>query len=49
VVDLCWVVLQCAHDLKRARKGQSYQWGTPPAKTSGAAHLPRLRRRLPRS
>src|SRR5689334_17785833 len=35
VVDLRWVVLQCAHDLKRARKGQSYQWRGPPAKTSG--------------
>src|SRR6478609_8719177 len=37
VVDLRWVVLRCAHDLKRARKDQSYQRGTRPAKTSDAA------------
>ena len=37
MVDLRWVVLRCAHDLKRARKDQSYQRGTRPAKTSDAA------------
>src|SRR6476646_4546592 len=35
--DPRWVVLRCAHDLKRARKDQSYQRGTRPAKTSDAA------------
>ncbi len=36
VVDVRWVVLRYAHDLKRARKDQSYQWGTRRTKTSDA-------------
>ena len=37
VVDARWVVLSCAHDLKRARKGQSYQRGErgPKRRTPG--------------
>jgi hypothetical protein len=34
VVDERWVVLRYAHDLKRARKDQSYQRGARAAKTS---------------
>ena len=36
MVDVRWVVLRYAHDLKRARKDQSYQRGARPAKTSDA-------------